>query len=222
MDINELQRIATEKERANYNPKTKEEIIERKLGLSAECNGFKKILIEQIKNHEDWELQPILNELVESQYSNEKLIFKFIIATPIIKLAVTTQVNEETGESEEVKFSIKPSVDKIMLFINTGASNRRFGYLNDIRAKELERKTCENLYFEIKDEIIEKLSAKNYRLFPKDGDVADEFYNTLKVRLEDFGCKNLNVVDFIVEEDQNEFTEYTYTIEMDNPVYKGG
>ena len=220
MDINALQRIAAEKERANYNPKTKEE-IERRFSLAAECNGFKKLLIEQIKNHEDWELQSILNELVESQYSNEKLIFKFIIATPILKLAVTTQVNEDTGESEEVKFNIKPSVDKIMLFINTGASKRRFGHLYDIKAKELERKTCENLYFEIKNEVIEKLSAKNYRLFPKDGDVADEFYNTLKLRLEDFGCKNLNVVDFIVEEDQNEFTEYTYTIEMNNPVYKG-
>ena len=222
MDINALQRIAAEKERANYTPKTKEEIIERRFSLAAECNGFKKLLIEQIKNHEDWELQSILNELVESQYSNEKLIFKFIIATPIIKLAVTTQVNEETGESEEVKFSIKPSVDKIMLFINTGASKRRFGHLYDISAKELERQTCKNLYFKIKDEIIEKLSAKNYRLFPKDGDVADEFYNTLKLRLEEFGCKNLNVTDFIVEEDQNEFTEYTYTIEMDNPVYRGG
>ena len=221
MDINELQRIAAEKERVNYTPKTKEE-IERRFSLAAECNGFKKILIEQIKNHEDWELQQILNELVESQYNNEKLIFKFIIATPILKLAVTTQVNEDTGESEEVKFNIKPSVDKIMLFINTGASKRRFGHLYDISTKELERQSCKNLYFEIKDEIIEKLSAKNYRLFPKDGDVADEFYNTLKLRLEDFGCKNLNVVDFIVEEDQNEFTEYTYTIEMDNPVYRGG
>ena len=221
MDINELQRIAEEKKRANI-PKTKEAIIEHKLGLAAECNGFKRILIEQIKNHEDWELQLILNELVESQYSNEKLIFKFIIATPSLKLAVTTQANEETGESEEVKFSIKPSVDKIMLFINTGASKRRFGHLYDISTKELERKTCENLYFEIKDEVIEKLSAKNYRLFPKDGDVTDEFYNTLKLRLEEFGCKNLNVVDFIVEEDQDGFTEYTYTIEMDNPVYRGG
>ena len=221
MDINELQHITAEKERANI-PKTKELIIEYKLSLATECNGFKKILIEQIKNHEDWELQPILDELAESQYNNEKLIFKFIIATPILKLAVTTQVNEETGESEEVKFSIKPSVDKIMLFINTGASKKQFGHLYNIRAQELERQSSENLYFEIKDEIIEKLSAKNYRLFPKDRDVSDEFYNTLKLRLEEFGCKNLNVVDFIVEEDQNEFTEYTYMIEMDNPVYRGG
>lgn len=221
MDINELQHIAAEKECANTS-KTKELIIKYKLSLATECNGFKKILIEQIKNHEDWELQPILNELVESQYSNEKLIFKFIIATPSLKLTVTTQANEETGESEEVKFSIKPSVDKIILFINTGISKKQFGHLYNIRAQELERQSCENLYFEIKDEIIEKLSAKNYRLFPKDGDVADEFYNTLKLRLEEFDCKNLNVVDFIVEEDQNEFTEYTYTIEMDNPVYRGG
>lgn len=221
MDINELQRIAAEKERANI-PKIKELIIEYKLSLATECNGFKKILIEQIKNHEDWELQPILDELAESQYNNEKLIFKFIIATPSLKLAVTTQANKETSESEEVKFGIKPSIDKIMLFINTGASKRQFGHLYNIRAQELERQSCENLYFEIKDEIIEKLNAKNYRVFSKDGDVADEFYNTLKLRLEEFGCKNVNVVDFIVEEDQNEFTEYTYTIEMDNPVYRGG
>ena len=167
-------------------------------------------------------MQPILNELVESQYSNEKLIFKFIIATPILKISDTMHINKETGESKEVKFSIQPSVDKIMLFINTGASKKRFGHLYDIRAKELERQTCENLYFEIKDEIIEKLSAKNYRLFPKDGDVVDEFYNALKLRLEEFGCKNLNVVDFVVDEDQDGFIEYTYTIEMDNPVYKGG
>ena len=44
MDINELQRIASEKERANYTPKTKEE-IERRFSLAAECNGFKKLLI---------------------------------------------------------------------------------------------------------------------------------------------------------------------------------